>query len=94
MRGRTCLCFAFFSQITYSRPLRRTIAQCAHIRLTDERTFIPRSADGTACAAAGGGCAGAALAMVPGTMRAIAAVGAARRTSWGTLRRSIVVVVV
>ena len=78
------MCFAFFSQITYSRPLRRTIAQCAHIRLMDERTFIPRCDDGTASAAAGGGCTGVAFAVAPGAMRAIAGMrtaGAARRTS-------------
>lgn len=44
----TCLCFGFLLHITYTRPFLLTTLQPSHMRLTEERTFMPRERIGVA----------------------------------------------
>ena len=50
--GRTCLCFGFLEQMTYTLPFLFTTLHPSHMTFTDARTFIPLArttfADGAA----------------------------------------------
>lgn len=43
---RTCLCFGFFEQTTYTLPFLLTTLHPSHMTLTEARTFMPLASAG------------------------------------------------